>query len=161
MFTVDGVAWSIPCDITRISEVRMSAISGTLLNGQIFNDPEGTYLQYEVSLCPNPRNMGEYYALYDILTEPVEGHTFTLPYNEGTVEITGCCKPIRDNYVRRADGTPYWSGVTFSIQSNGPTKEVNLQRAIKRGLTPLPDVQTPQIGDTYTYTQNGWSRVTQ
>lgn len=156
MITVDGMVWNIPCDITRVSEVKLSDISGMLLNKAIFNDVWGTYLQYDVTLVANPNNMGEYYKLYEILTEPVEGHTFVLPYNDRTVELVGICKPISDEYVQLPNGGAYWKGVTFSIVANGPTKEQTLGQAIKRGLTPLPDVAVPSLGDSYTFTENGW-----
>ena len=38
MFTVDGVQWSIPCDISRSMRIQDSDISGQLLNGQYFHD---------------------------------------------------------------------------------------------------------------------------
>lgn len=159
MFTVDGVEWGLPCDITRTAEIHDTDISGRLLNGQIFHDVDGTYMLYEVTVCPNPRQMGQYYQLYELLTQPVEGHSFVLPYNGGTVTVTGKVENPRDVYVRLANGGVYWKGLRFSVTANGPTKEQTLSQAISRGLTPLPDVAEPAIGDTYTYTANGWVAV--
>lgn len=159
MFTVDGIQWTIPCDIKRTSIVQSSDISGDLLNGEYFNDVEGTYMQYEVTVCPNPWQMGQYYNLYQVISQPVDGHQFVFPYNNSTVEITARVEDISDVYVRMPNGGVYWKGVSFTVISNAPTYEPSLTEAIQRGLTPLPNVYDAQIGDTYTYTADGWEEA--
>jgi hypothetical protein len=159
MFSIDGMQWTLPCDITRTAIVQSSDISGDLLNGEYFNDVEGTYMQYEITVCPNPRQMGQYYSLYQVISQPVDGHQFVFPYNDSTVEITARVEDISDVYVRMPNGGVYWKGVSFTAISNAPTKSLSLSESIQRGLTPLPDVQEPAIGDTYTYTENGWVPV--
>ena len=159
MFTIDGVQWSIPCDITRSIRIQDSSISGWMLNGQYFHDVEGTYYDYEVKLTPNPHQMGEYYSLLEILSQPVEGHAFVFPYNGSTVQVTAKVEDLEDVWVRLPNGGVYWKGLQFKATANGPTKTLTLQQAINRGLTPLPDVYDPQIGDTYTFTANGWEKV--
>jgi len=159
MFSIDGMQWTIPCDITRTAIVQSSEISGKLLNGEYFNDVEGTYMQYEVTLCPNTQQMGQYYSLYQVISQPVDGHQFVFPYNGSTVEITARIEDISDVYVRMPNGGVYWKGVSFTVISNAPTYEPTLSGAISRGLTPLPDVLEPEIGDTYTYTADGWVLV--
>lgn len=156
MFIVDGVEWTIPCDITRTSEITASELSGMMLNRMYFNDILGTYLQYEVKLVPIPSQMGEYYTLMDVLTQPVGEHEFTMPYDNGEVTFTGRVEQISDVYVRMPGGGTYWKGVTFTAVSIAPTKEMSHSEAISRGLPALPDVAMPNIGDTYTWTVNGW-----
>ena len=152
MFTVDDVEWSIPCDITRVAKMTASDISGVMLNKQYFNDVLGTYMQYEVSICPNPHQMGDYHSLFEILSQPVDGHQFVLPYNNSTIEITGRVSDISDIYVRMPGGAVYWKGASFTVVSNAPTKTESLSTTIARGMTPLPDVYDAEIGDTYTMT---------
>lgn len=159
MFTVDGMAWEIPCDITRTAEITPSDISGMLLDGSYFNDVLGTYMQYEVSVVPNPHDMGAYYSLFELLSQPVDGHEFVLPYNGDTIELTARVEEISDIYVRMPGGGVYWKGTEFTITSNAPTKQPTLSEAITRGMTPLPDVYDAEIGDTYTFTANGWEKV--
>lgn len=159
MFTVDGVQWSIPCDIKRVSEVRPSDISGMLLNKAFFNDVLGTYMQYEITLIPDPRNMADYYALYELLNSPVDGHTFVLPYNGNTVTLAARVSQVSDVYVRMPGGAVYWKGVSFTITANGPTKTESLGSVIARGLSPLPEVDNPQVGDTYTWDGSEWDEV--
>lgn len=160
MFTVDGLQWSIPCDITESPRIQDSEISGQLLNGQYFHDVEGTYLDYEITLTPNPYQMGEYYSLLSILLQPVEGHSFTFPHKGETVQLTAKVVDPQHVYIRPVNGgQPYWKGLKFTAQANGPTYAQTLRQAIQRGLTPLPDVAVPSIGDTYTFTSDGWEAV--
>ena len=156
MFTVDGVQWSIPCDITRTAKMTASDISGVMLNKQYFNDVLGTYMQYEISICPNPHEMGDYHSLFEILSQPVDGHQFALPYNNETIEITGRVSDISDIYVRMPGGAVYWKGTSFTVTSNAPSKTESLSTTISRGMTPLPDVYDAEIGDNYIMTVNGW-----
>lgn len=156
MFIVDGIEWSIPCDITRVSEITASDISGMLLNRMYFNDILGTYLRYEVKLVPVPSRMGEYYRLMEVLTQPVGEHEFTMPYDNVDVTFVGRVEQISDVYVRMAGGTPYWRGVTFTAIASNPTKAMSLEETITRGLPALPSEVYPEIGDTYTWTVDGW-----
>lgn len=156
MFTIDGVQYNVECSIERKSEIKTSDISGMLLDGHIFNDVLGTYYSYEVRLTMPLRNKGRYGNLIEQLTEPVEGHTFVLPYNNDTLQLTGIVVDPEDVWVRLPSGYTYWDGLRFTINANGPTKALTLGEAISRGLTPLPDVYDPQIGDTYTFTADGW-----
>ena len=159
MFTVDGVQWSIPCDIKRVSEVRPSDISGLLLNKSYFNDVLGTYMQYEITLMPDPGSMADYYALYELLNSPVDGHTFVLPYNDSTVTLAARVSQVSDVYVRMPNGAVYWKGVSFTITANNPTKTMSLSNTITRGLTVLPEVTNPEVGDKYEWTGTTWQKV--
>lgn len=159
MFTVDGIEWTIPCDIERKPDLRDSDISGLMLDRTVFHDVIGTYMNYDITLVPNPSQMGDYYALYEVLTAPVPTHEFALPYNNMTVLLLGHVRDISDVYVRMAGGQVYWKGMKFSVEAIHPTKQETLQQVIVHGLPALPDVAEPSIGDTYTYTGSGWERV--
>lgn len=159
MFTIDGIEYNVKCTIEREAEIKTSDISGMLMNGQMFWDVLGTYMTYDVRLDMPLRNRGRYAALIEQLTEPVEGHAFVLPYNNGTLQLTGKVDAPADVWEKLPSGYTFWRGLKFTIEANGPTKELSLGEAIARGLTPLPDVRAPQIGDTYTFTENGWVAV--
>lgn len=160
MFTIDGVEYNVECSIEREAEIKNSDISGLLLNGQMFNDVLGTYMTYDVTLTMPLRNKARYAALISQLTEPVEGHTFVMPYDDGTLELTGKVEAPADVWVKLPSGYTYWKGLKFTVTANGPTRQQTLAEAIDRGLLPLPDVLEPEIGDTYTYTADGWEEVT-
>lgn len=159
MFTIDGIEWDVPCRIERMAEITASEISGLLLDKTYFNDVLGTYLRYNISIAV-PIGMEEDYAeLYEILTDPVDAHTFILPYNQTEVTITARVETVSDKYYRVENGNKIWRGTKFTAIAIHPTKSIELEEAVARGISPIPDVQNPEIGDVYEFTENGWVPV--
>ena len=156
IWSVDGIEWRIPCTVERTSEMTPSEISGMLLDRSYFNDVLGTYMKYDIKV-EIPLGMEDSFAqLYDQITQPVDGHVFVLPYQSGIITVTGRVESVRDVFTRLRDGTNRWSGITFQIIANHPTKEYSLGEILLRGATPLPDPSDVDIGASYTYTANGW-----
>lgn len=156
MFTVDGMQWSYPCDIDRVAEMQASDISGLLLNKQYFNDVIGTFLKYTVTIVVPFGKENDYVRLYNVLTDPVDAHSFSLPYDQGSISITGRVTDISDVYRKLADGSVHWRGIKFTVISNSPTKTHTLSQVITRGISPMPDVAGAQVGQTYTYNGHNW-----
>ena len=159
MFSIDGVEYRVKCTTTRSPEIKESSISGLMLDGSYFRDIHGTYYSYEIRLEMPLKNKGRYASLIEQLTEPVDGHLFVLPYNNETLLLTGKVEDPEDVYKQMESGYTYWDGLQFSIAPNGPSKQLTLDEVIQRGRTPLPDVYDAEIGDTYTFTNNGWEPV--
>lgn len=159
MITIDGTQWSIPCKISRVSEMRASEISGMLLNKQYFADVLGTFLQYNLDLYVPFGKEEEYADLYEKLTEPVGSHTFTVPYNQGEREITGRIENVNDTLIERTSGH-YWMDISFNVISNNPSKTMDLETVINTGIPPLPDESDAEIDDAYIFTASGWQTAT-
>ena len=160
MFTVDGITWQYPCDAERISEVKSSDISGDTMDGGYFNDVDGTYISYALKLAIPLTDKDKGDEIYEILTEPVDGHQFVFPYGASTIAITARINgQIKDVYRRLSNGITYWAGLQFTVSSNHPYKELSESEVVTRGRAPLPDVASPSIGDTYAYTADGWALV--
>ena len=160
MFSVDGLAWDIPCDIERVSEVSSSEISGLLLDKTYFNDVLGTYMRYDITLAVPVGDEGKYAAIYEQLTAPQEGHDFVLPYNSGTINLHGRVEQVSDVYVRMPGGGTHWRGIKVTVAANHPSKTVTLQEAIAYGGVPLvPGGETAAVGDRYMFTAAGWTPV--
>ncbi|MBR0367410.1 MAG: hypothetical protein IJH86_03330 [Clostridia bacterium] len=156
MFYVDGVEWRWPCDIERAAEMTPSQISGLMLDGSVFNDVLGTYMRYTVTVVVPLTCRDEYAALYEILTQPVDGHRFLLPYNNGWVEVTGRVARVGDVYVRMPDGGSCWKGARFTVEGNHPTKAMSLGEVIAAGRAPLPEVAAPEEGACYAFHDGAW-----
>lgn len=159
MFSVDGLVWDIPCTIEREAEVKASDISGLMLDGLYFNDVLGTYMSYTVKLAVPNAKMDEYIAIYEALTAPVDRHAFVLPYNNTTIELTARVENVSDVYVRLPNGGTAWRGISFTIIANHPSKYMQLGEVLSVGIAPFPPISSPSIGDTYTYTADGWVKV--
>lgn len=159
MFTVDGIQWPYPCDIERVVEVKPSEISGMLLDKSYFNDVIGTYLQMTIRIAVPLNYTDEYNEIHDILTNPVDGHSFVLPYGAGSLTVTARVDSVKDTYVRLPNGARYWKGIQFTITSNAPIKQMSLSQILARGRSPLPELSEVQTGDVYTYTSSGWVKT--
>ncbi len=146
MIAIDDTTWNLPCNVDRSAEVMPSEISGMLLDKTYLNDVIGTYMSYDLTLAVPPANEYDYAQLYEILTEPVDGHRFLFPYNEGTVAITARVTEVRDSLVYTASERQYWKGISFSVTANHPTKTMQLGDVILRGLAEVPNVTLPTGG---------------
>lgn len=155
MFTIDGIQWNIPCTVERVSEIKSSEISGMLLNRQYFNDVLGTWLKYSITIAVPFGYMDQYADIYETLTQPKDGHTFILPYNNGEVTITGRVSVVSDRWVKNGSNN-HWRQTKFDVIANHPTKQMSLTDVITTGLTPLPADISATVGDIYEYTQSGW-----
>lgn len=156
MIGIDGSQWQVPCDITRVSEIRSSEISGMMLDKSYFNDVIGTFLKYDVLLAV-PTTMQDSYAnIYETLTAPVDAHTFVMPYNQGTIQITARVESVSDVYVYSATNKQYWRGVKFTAIANHPTKTMGLSEVITRGKSPLPEAIGLPVGSVYELKSTGW-----
>jgi len=156
MFTIDGVQWNYPCDIDRVANIKASDISGMLLDRSWFNDVLGTFLEYTVKIAVPPDRRDDFYTIYEKLTDPVDGHSFALPYNGGMLNITGRVSNVSDTYVRLPGGGQYWTGTRFTVIANHPSKAMNLSQVVARGRSPLPPESEVHTGDVYVYTGSGW-----
>ena len=153
---IDGIPFDVDCEITRVAEVSASSISGQMLNGMLFYDIIGTYLQYDVRLKRPLYNRATYSALYEKLTEPVAAHTFVLPYNNTTVTVSAYVESVSDEILTLENNSIYWKNPRFTIISVYPTKAPALSGAIAYGLPPLPNDVAPETGDTYTWNGSEW-----
>lgn len=159
MFEIDDLRWDLPCDITRTANVRGSDISGMMLDRSYFNDVLGTYLSYSVKIVVPIGSEMLYNELYEVLTAPVDGHRFRLPYASGMIEITGKVDSVKDLYVRMADNSVHWRGISFSVTANHPSKQMELSQIVSIGLQPLPSVDSVDVGSAYIYGIEGWEKI--
>ena len=158
MFTIDNYIWPWPCAIERQAELKPSEISGLMLDRSYFNDLIGTYMQYTVSIAVPLNSRDEYTRIYELLTDPVDGHAFVFDYNQGTVQITGRVNGVvADTFVRLSNDGRYWRNIHFTVTANHPTKYHTLTEALSRGRSPMPEIAQPSEGDTYTWTDGHWS----
>lgn len=156
MFTIDGTRWPWPCSIERAAEIRPSEVSGLLMNRNYFNDVIGTYMQYTVSVAIPLNQRDRHTALYEQLTEPVDGHVFVLPYNQSSVTVTGRVEGVQDVYVLLANGGQYWKGLRFTVTANHPTKYKALNEVLSRGRTIVPEIAEHHDGDTWIWANGHW-----
>lgn len=109
--------------ITR--KVTQSAESlGTTLDGKKHYDVKGTYYDYDVTFNTRALNVEEYDRLYEIITDPVEAHTVTLPYGQSTITFLARTKAGNDTLIFNYSNMKKWGGFTVTFESLEPQKEV-------------------------------------
>lgn len=155
-WSVDGIEWTLPCTIEREAEVTASDISGMMLDKSYFNDVLGTWMKYTVAIAVPIGKEGEYSALYDVLTNPVNYHTFVLPYNSEWISLTARVQVVSDAWLKLANGGSHWRKIKFDIIANNPSKEAVLSEIVEHGISPLPTAPTPTLGALYEWTETGW-----
>lgn len=159
MISIDGITWdNILCSVERVAEIEASEISGMLLDKSYFNDVLGTWLRYTVDIAVPFGKENDYILLYEKLTEPVDGHTCVLPYNNGTITITARIETVSDVYVKMPDGS-HWRKTKFECIANHPSKNNTLSGVITRGLLPFPGEGSAQTNMLYMYNGSGWEEV--
>lgn len=159
MFWIDDLEWDLPCDIEREAEIKASDISGIMLDGSYFNDVLGTYMSYSVKIVIPIGMEMRYNGLYEILTQPVDGHVFRLPYANGVIEITGRVTSVKDLYARMPNREVHWRGIQFDVIANHPSKEMSLGQVVSIGLAPLPSTESVDVGNAFIYTVDGWTQI--
>ena len=157
MFSIDGMTWPYPVDVTRNADIRASEVSGEMLDGSYYNDVKGTYFNYTVKVAVplNQRDLATQY--YEALVDPVEGHSFVLPYNQSTVIVSGRVEGVSDVYVRLANGQQYWRGLQFNVIANHPTYSYSAAQLLARGRSIMPEPASPAEGDTWVWTNGAWA----
>lgn len=156
----DGVAYDdLIISVKRSAEMKESDTSGYMLDGSYFSDKIGTYLSYSVKVAVPVSKEAVYAELYEVITDPVGSHAFTLPYNQDTVNITGRVEGVSDAYVRQEGSNKIWRQIEFEIVSNYPTKQYTLNQVIQMGMQVKPDGVTPTEGDVFQYTGGTWVQL--
>lgn len=155
IWSIDGVSWTIPCQIERKAEVTASEISGLMLDKTYFNDVIGTFIRYDVAIAVPKGMEAQYYEIYELLTHPVGYHDFILPYNGNIINFNGRIESVSDEWVLN-NGQNWWKGVRFTAISNNPVKTIEQGELVNYGLTAFPDINTATIGEVYQLTANGW-----
>lgn len=154
MLIVDGIEFDLPCSIERKANVTPSEVSGMLLDKTYMNDVIGTYMSYNVKIAIPIGKEADYYNLYEILSDPIDAHTWVLPYNGDTLDLTARVNVVSDRYYKEENGVKIWRGTAFTITANHPTKEMGLEEVLERGMTPVPYFTEREIGDTYLFNQS-------
>lgn len=161
IWSIDGFEWSVPCKVERTAEMRPSEISGVLLDKSYFNDVIGTYMRYTVAIAVPMTMAAEYEELYDLITNPAESHTFVLPYGQTTLQVVGRVESVSDEYMYMDGKRNYWNGFKFTVISNYPTKEEELNEILERGMSPMPATIGIEDGAAFTWneTEGEWDVI--
>lgn len=164
-FQIDGTKYNVAVSVERNADMTPSEIAGMLLDKNYFNDVLGTFLSYTVSIAVPAGEEKNYAALYEVLTNPVQEHSFVFPYNQTTVSFYGRVETVSDSYYgeesRNGTTVGLWRGTKFTAIANHPTKQISLSEAVAAGISPLPVVSVLDTNLIYRVNESGeWEEYT-
>ncbi|WP_312093479.1 hypothetical protein [Aminipila sp.] len=123
VFTIDGTSFNVSVtQLQRNGAVLETDRTGRLKSGVMSREIIGTFYNYSMDLEQKIENIEEYDRLYYALTSPVDSHTITIPYGQGTLTLQA--------YITRAsDKLTYlgkfrrWEGLSIDFMAAAPTRE--------------------------------------
>lgn len=123
MITIDGNSFEIGIiKITRKAQLSSSSL-GVTMDLRKHYDVKGTYYDYEVEFYTKNMNLADYDTLYDLLTDPQESHTVTLPYGQSTITFEAYVKVANDSILNRTKTRIKWGGFKVTFEALTPQKE--------------------------------------
>ena len=124
MITIDNETFDLGIiKITSKATLDKDSL-GKTMDGTKHYDVKGTYYDYDVTFNTRAMNVEEYDRLYELITEPVESHTVTLPYGQSNITFLAHTKVGSDSIVFKYGNTRKWGGFTVTFESLIPQKEV-------------------------------------
>lgn len=123
MITIDSTTFDVGIiRITRKASMKVDSI-GTTMDLCKHYDVQGTYFDYEVEIATSHMNVSDYDSLYELLTEPVESHTVTLPYGQSTLTFEARTTLANDRLISKFGGIKKWGTLKITFEALTPQKE--------------------------------------
>ena len=94
-----------------------------MLSGLYKRDLYGTYYDYTMEEEPDPQYPEDYDSFFDAISAPVDSHSITLPYGQGTITFNAMITSGGDIYHGVAAGRKRWSGLQVQFTAQAPQRE--------------------------------------
>lgn len=124
--TMDGTIYRLRVrfeTLGRSFRIEDGDNAGTMLSGRYQRDIVGTYYDYTMQVEPDPRYPGDYDAFFDAISAPVDSHSITVPYGQGTITYDAMVTSGADVYRGKVAGVERWSGLQVQFTAQAPQKE--------------------------------------
>ena len=110
--------------LKRSFELLSGPNAGTMLTGRQERDLLGTGYTYQLQVAPDPRYPADYDAFFEAISAPVDTHTITLPYGQGSITYEAAIKSGQDVYHGQIGSVNRWKDLTFKYEYIEPQREV-------------------------------------
>lgn len=119
-FTKDELGIKV---IGRNVQVLDGSNAGRSLGGDMIRDVIGAYCNYTIQFDARIGKEESYYELFEILTDPVDFHTVSFPYNDKTLTQEMYCTASPDSLTKFSDvGRNFFSGLSITFVAKNPYK---------------------------------------
>ena len=123
--TMDGIPYRLRVKLgtlRRSFRIEESERSGMVKSGEEFRDLIGTYYDYAMDVEPDPAAPEDYDAFFEAISAPVESHTVTLPYGQGTITYQAMVSAGEDKQRDKVAGVTRWTGLTVTFKAKKPQR---------------------------------------
>lgn len=120
-FVMDGVEYNVHVTkLTRKFSVLDTDQTTRTQGGRMYRDIIGTFYNYSMTVSSDIAEPEAMDAFWDAVSQPVESHVCTFPYNQGTLSqemyITSGEQPVDEI----TDTATYWGPITLNYIAMAP-----------------------------------------
>lgn len=117
MIIIDNETFDVGIiDIKRKAKIEKQEL-GTTQDGINHVVAVGTRFDYVVTFATKKMNVSEYNRLYEVLTNPVDYHNVTMPYNDTTISFKASISSADDSIVANYNNFRKWSSLQITFES--------------------------------------------
>lgn len=123
--TLDGVYYNVAVtfgSMKRSFNLKEGSAKGESIMGRKIRDILGTEYTYEMNVEPFPDDILSYDLFYQEISQPVDSHTITLPYNQTTITFDAAIESGSDNYTGNYNNKEHWNGLTIKFSPMEPQR---------------------------------------
>ena len=117
---MDGITYRVRIvynSLVRAFDLIEGRNADDMLSGLRERDLLGTKYSYTMEIEPDPRYQGDYDALFDALSDPVNSHTIAVPYGQGTLTYSAMIESGSDTYRGKVAMVRRWGGLSVNFQA--------------------------------------------
>lgn len=124
VFTIDGVPYPgvNVLSLKRSFNVLDGENAGRVMDGSMKRDIIGTYYSYSMEVTSDYSDLGEYDALYEVISAPVDSHTIEVPYGQGTLVFEAYVSNGDDDLLHKRDKFNKWNNLRFNFIAMDPQR---------------------------------------
>lgn len=123
LVSIDGIYYDLMIPengIKRSFSIADTDNSGRLLNGAMVRDIIGTYYNYTIQFETKYMSDNDYDDLFNKLSAPVDYHTITVPYGQGTQTFEAYVTSGSDTLCSAKNGRNKWQGLSIDFVAMKP-----------------------------------------
>lgn len=124
VLTLDGTAYPNlhVTSLKRSFAVLDGDNTGRVMTGAMVRDIIGTFYNYSVELDPVGTDPAEYDRFYEAISAPVDSHSLTVPYAQGTLTFDAYVANGDDELLTAYGQKNEWGNLTFNFVAMKPKR---------------------------------------
>jgi hypothetical protein len=140
MFSIDGTENEIGVISLKRKADFLAKYAERTEDGVLHKELIGVYFNYQLRLGWNIKDPKGYDNMWEILSQPREFHSLSLPYgSSGRFSFSGYCSNLQRDLFLVHNGNQYWKGLTVNFTAEKPALTVSA------GLPVIPPIPIEQF----------------